>query len=86
MGNSIYNGFVMNPYENLANAIVKQAADDYRVALEKLKVCPKDTCARSEKRSCEKFFQSLWFKTLTSVEGEYIVRKVQQEVDEYDCT
>ena len=37
-----------DPYERLANAIVIQAADDYRIALKKIKAHPKNKEAISE--------------------------------------
>ena len=63
----------MNPFEELANAIVIQAAKDYRAALKKLKKYPRDA-------DCESFFRSSWYSTLTSVDGELLMRKLQMEV------
>ena len=62
-------------YEALANAIIVQAADDYRKAL--VGSCNDHT--RSI-RSLERFFRSDWFKTLTTVDGEYIMQKIRDEV------
>lgn len=59
------------PYQNLANAIIAVAADDYRSALkennEKLKA------------SLEKFFHSNWYKTLTNVDGDSLIALLQKE-------
>ena len=59
------------PYQNLANAIIAVAADDYRAALkennEKLKA------------SLEKFFHSNWYKTLTNVDGDSLIALLQKE-------
>ena len=45
-------------YENLANAIVLQAAKDYRAARRKLKKKPGNTLAQAEIDSIERFFRS----------------------------
>ena len=70
----------MNPYEELANAIVIQAARDYTKALKKLKKYPRDAEAKSVKNDCERFFRSSWYNTLTSVDGEFLMQKLQTEV------
>jgi len=70
----------MNPYEELANAIVLSAVRDYRKALKRLKLYPWDSHARGVKRECERFFRSGWFATLTSVDGEVLLEKLQAEV------
>lgn len=67
-------------YEELANAIVMQAVDDYRKAMKKLKTHPLDHVARSAKTSALKFFRSEWFKQLTDIDGEYFIRKLDEEV------
>lgn len=70
----------MNPFEELANAIVIQAAKDYMKALKKLKKYPRDAEARQMRNDCESFFRSLWYSTLTSVDGELLMQKLQMEV------
>lgn len=67
-------------YENLANAIVLQAVKDYRDALRTLKKHPRRSGARSVKNDCERFFRSSWYQTLTSVDGEILMRKLNEEV------
>lgn len=113
----------MNPYENLANAIVIQAADDYRNALRYLKEHLRtreleETAAFREKQwrrlkaerkakglpggkrkysreelllwkiegcerdvdEIERFFRSDWYCTLTSVDGEMLIRRLREEI------
>lgn len=60
----------MNPYENLANAIIIQAAKDYKKALKALKRNSRYEPALFIKRDCEKFFRSAWFAVLTNLNGE----------------
>ncbi len=68
-------------YENLANAIILQAVKDYRVALKSLKANPRSRAALSDMTELERFFRSEWFATLTSVDGEMLIRSLQMEVD-----
>lgn len=69
-----------NPYERLANAIVLQAVSDYRVALKKIKAHPRNREAISEALEIEKFFRSGWYSILTDVDGEYLIRRLQDEI------
>ena len=69
-----------DPYERLANAIVLQAVADYRVALKKIKAHPKNREAISEALEIEKFFRSGWYSQLTDVDGEYLIRRLQDEI------
>ena len=66
-------------YENLANAIILQAAKDYRMALKCLKANPKNRTALADE--IERFFRSQWFTVLTSVDGEMLIRSLTMEVD-----
>ncbi|AHM57664.1 hypothetical protein EAL2_808p01590 (plasmid) [Peptoclostridium acidaminophilum DSM 3953] len=70
----------MNPYEELANAIVVLAAKDYRRAIKQLKRNSKYTPAQQQKSEVERFFRSDWCRELTSVDGEFLIEKSQQEV------
>lgn len=63
-------------YENLANAIVTQAANDYRDLL---------TGNISQSpivnfHELTKFFTSEWFKLLTTVDGEYLMERLEKEL------
>lgn len=67
--------------ENLANAIIVQAAKDYRMALKSLKANPRNRTVMADKTEIERFFRSEWFTVLTSVDGEMLIRSLQMEVD-----
>lgn len=69
----------MDPYEKLVNAIVIQAAKDYRTALRKLKRNPRNQLAKAEADSIERFFRSDWYKSLTEVDGEMVLQKLREE-------
>lgn len=58
----------MNPYEELANAIVLQSVKDYRLNEDK-----------RELASIERFFRSAWFSTLTSINPEMLISKLRKE-------
>ncbi|MBQ5521514.1 MAG: hypothetical protein IIT86_01675 [Oscillospiraceae bacterium] len=63
-------GETLNPYENLANAIVLQAVKDYRL-----------TDDEAELAEIERFFRSDWFGVLTDVDPEYLFRRLRKEKD-----
>ena len=61
---------MIKPYENLANAIVLQAVNDYR-----------NTNSLDEQADIERFFRSKWFSILTSLDPEVLISKLIQEVE-----
>lgn len=67
-------------YENLANAIILQAVKDYRMALKCLEMNLNNRSAQSDKAEVEHFFRSQWYSALTSVDGEMLIRSLQEEV------
>ena len=69
-----------DPYERLANAIILQAVSDYRMALKKIKAHLKNRQAIDEALEIESFFRSGWYQQLTSVDGEYLIKRLQDEV------
>ena len=69
-------------YENLANAIIVSAVEDYKSALVKLKRHPDNKRALDEIRNLEKFFYSEWYELLTDLDASYLLRKVRELVEE----
>lgn len=67
-------------YENLANAIVLLAVEDYRRVLRRLSEKPNDRSALSTKQHVETFFRSAWFSTLTSLNCEVLIEQLKDEV------
>ena len=65
-------------YRSLANAIVVQAANDYRNALKGKSYCEKYTPEQIITK-LEKFFRSDWYKMLTRVDGEYLIQELRNE-------
>lgn len=69
-----------DPYERLANAIIFQAASDYRRNLKKLKKNPQNREVQNEVMQIEKFFRSSWYQVLTTVDGEFLIQKLRKEI------
>ena len=69
-----------DPYERLANAIILQAVTDYKTALKKIRKNPGNRDAIDEALRIERFFRSGWYSQLTSVDGEYLIRRLRDEV------
>ena len=69
-----------DPYENLANAIVAQAARDYLTALRKLKKNPRNKMAMSDAMDLERFSHSGWYGVLTGVDPDYLIQKLREKV------
>lgn len=69
----------MTEYEQLANAIILRAVEDYRKALWKLDRFEDDIKALSTVREVERFFRSKWFSILSSVDAERLLNKIKEE-------
>ena len=69
----------LDPYEELANAIVEQAAKDYREIRRKLRKNPNDMTARGQMGEVVKFFHSRWFGILTDANPDYILEQLKEE-------
>lgn len=67
-------------YENLANAIILRAVKDYRIALKMIKKHPCNRTAAYTKQEVERFFRSDLYASLTSVDPEMLIRKLNEEV------
>ena len=69
----------MNPYENLANAIILRAAEDYRKALRRYYKHPEKEDCLKEKVAIEQSFRSGWFAMLTNINPEMLIQKLNKE-------
>jgi hypothetical protein len=63
----------MDPYQELANAIVMQAVKDYRLHDNE-----------QELARIERFFRSDWFSVLTNVNPEILITKLRKEKVRYE--
>ena len=68
----------MNWYNTLANAIITQAVWDYRDSL-RGRIADKTMSVENMLKDCEKFFKSEWFAILTKIDGEVLMKKLQEE-------
>ena len=66
-------------YEILANAIVEQAAKDYRWARTVLHKAAENVEAMAMRSDTERFFRSAWFGQLTSINGEWLLQQLEGE-------
>jgi len=62
-----------DPYEQLANAIILQA-------VKKLKKRPRYDPAKDMISEVERFFHSDWYRELTSVDGNFLIKNLRLEV------
>ena len=62
---------MINPYEELANAVVLQAVKDYRQAI--------STNHQPVQAGIEKFFRSAWFGALTTLDAEFLIDGLKEE-------
>ena len=61
----------MKGYEELANAIVLQAVNDYRLARKKKE--------SAKQVALVQFFRSKWFAVLTNIDGRLLEQKLKEE-------
>ena len=66
-------------YENLANAIIEQVVTDYRRARTALGKDAENGSAAQMRSDTERFFRSAWFGQLTSLDGEWLLQKLEGE-------
>ena len=77
-------GFDPGCLQNIANAVIIQAAKDYRKALKDIKKNPKNRLAIDTALECEDFFDGDWFTALTDVDGSWLKEKLRKEVVAYE--
>lgn len=63
----------IDPYEELANAIILQAVKDYRLHRDKRKLA-----------EIEQFFRSEWFYFLTDIDPEMLISRLRGEKKRYE--
>ena len=69
-------------WEKLANRIVLTAAQDFRQEYKRYLRNPKSRDAANEIAKLVRFFTSDYYKALTSVDGEFLVKELKKEVEE----
>lgn len=69
-------------WENLANAIVVFAAQDFKKAYKRYLRNSRSREAAGEVEALIRFFMGDYYKALTSVDGEVLVRELKRQVEE----
>ena len=69
-----------NPYEELAQAIILLAVNDYRRNNKRMALCPIDQKLQRGRKELEKFFLSSWFAILTDLDGQQLLHQLQAEM------
>ena len=64
-------------FADLVQAVVMQAMEDFHRARSILRRRPDSTRARRMLRDVEGFFRSVWFNTLTGLDGREILEKLK---------
>ena len=63
-------------WEDLANAIILQAIEDYGHALRYLNRHPENEAAQRDADRLERFFYGQWFELLTNMESNYLLPRL----------
>jgi len=71
--------FGQENWEDCANAIIVQAAKDYREARKTLREQPEDLDAQVTILEVKDFFLSPWFGMLTTLKGEKLLKMLKEE-------
>ena len=69
----------MTGYQMLANAIIEQAAKDYRKDIKTLKRHPNSKAAMEDAMKIERFLHSSWFGMLTQIDPDYLINRLRKE-------
>ena len=69
------------PYFMLINAIILQAIKDYNLSLKRLQNNPENFFYKILKEDVESFCRGGWFTFLTDLDGEWILKKIQEKND-----
>ena len=68
-----------DPYTELSISIILQAVTDYRTLLKSRRKRHKRKDTEENIKDLEEFFRSDWFKTLTDLDGEMLIKRLNEE-------
>ena len=71
-----------NAWEDLANAIILTAVQDFKQDYIHLIRNPKSKAAKKSIEQSERFFLSAWFDTLSLLDGPTLLRQIKEKIDE----
>ncbi len=72
----------IDPYKELANAVILQAVEDYRKWTKEYSGSRDDRKLRKQIVELKEFFRSEWFSILTNLDGEQLLAKLKAELEE----
>ena len=72
----------IDPYKDLANAIILQAVEDYRKWAKEYSDSRDDRKLRKNLVELKEFFRSEWFSLLTALDGEQLLLRLKAELEE----
>ena len=72
----------IEPYKELANAVILQAVDDYRKWTKEYSGSHGDRKLRKGIVELKEFFRSEWFSLLTELDGEQLLLRLKAELEE----
>lgn len=70
---------IIDPYQELANAIVLQAVEDFRFLLKRLSDDPNDSVALSEMQELELDIHTSFFQSLTALDIDKLFSDVKDQ-------
>lgn len=73
--------YLQENWEDLANAIIISAVEDYQSAYKRLLRNPESEFRKKEVEKLEEFFRGSWYATLTDLDPNYLIRKIQEEIE-----
>ena len=72
-------------YKALANAVIMQAAKDFRTAYRMKKKFPDNGKAEKDVREITAFFCSQYFESLTDLDGPMLLKKIIENMEGGDA-
>ena len=75
----------IDPYKELANAVILQAVEDYRKWTKEYSGSHDDRKLRKKLVELKEFFRSEWFSLLTALDGEQLLSRLKAELEEQEC-
>ena len=73
--------YLQENWEDLANAIILSAVEDYTYVYKRLLRPTTRKAAKNEISKLERFFYSDWYAMLTDVDPRYLLNKLQEAIE-----
>lgn len=73
--------YLQENWENLANAIIISAVEDYQSAYKRLLRNPESKLRKKDVEKLEEFFYGRWYATLTDLDPNYLIRRIREAIE-----